>query len=182
MRLISSIFFLTLVLISASGQCAPQTTTTVAPIPYRIEEDPLLAASEPRELRNYLLNISLGLASGHYLEQDRYQQGPFLTLRYMPLVDDGIQWDYQAEVHLTNNVGLSVGRRWYCCEKDPYNPFLRLSGNLILQGSSELAGAIAVRRWRARAGVGIGQKYIFEFGFGFAVTGADLFAQTGINF
>lgn len=150
--------------------------------PLRGESDPLLAGIEPRPHRDFLINVSVGFSGGNYLESDEYQQGPYLALRYLPLVEDLPTWDYQVEITDDNLVGLSAGHRWYCCPEDPYLPYLRLSANLILEGAGELGGFAEIRRWRARAAAGLGERFTSEFGVGLAVTGPDLFAQFGYNF
>lgn len=182
MRVIHCLLFLTLVLSASLGLSAPQTTTQVESTPLTAESDPMLLGIKPQEHRDYLLNISAGFLGGHILEGDEYLQGPFIALRYLPLIDGFPVWDYQAEVNKENLVGLSVGRRWYCCPEDAYMPYLRLSANLYLSGSDELAGLAAIRRWRLRASAGVGERFISEFGVGVAVTGADLYAQFGYSF
>lgn len=182
MRVTDILLFLTLVVSPIFGVAAPTTTTPIETSVLSGESDPLLEGLEPRIHRNYEINVSFGFSGGHFLERDEYQQGPYLALRYQPLVDDLPTWDYQAEVTKDNLVGLSMGRRWYCCQEDPYNPFLRLSANLILEGAGELGGFAEIRRWRARASAGIGERFISEFGVGMAVTGPDLYAQFGYNF
>lgn len=182
MRVHYHLLFLTLVLAPTDSFCAPIEKITVTPQPLDTEEDPYLVRQVMGKERNYLLNISLGMAGGNFIERDQYHQGPYLAVRYLPLEEGIPKWDYQAEVTKDNFVGLSVGRRWYCCDQDPYLPYLRLSGNLILQGSDELGGLAAIRRWRLRAAAGIGETFVSEFGVGLSVTGPDLFAQFGFNF
>lgn len=183
MRVIHTLIFLTLVVSPLTGVTAPNTTTPIESTPLMGDHDPLLVGLESRaQPRNYQINVSVGFSGGNFLEANQYQQGPYLALRYIPLVDELPDYDFQADVSKSNLVGLAAGRRWYCCPDDSYLPFLRLSANLILKGSGELGGIAEIRRWRARASAGVGERFISEFGLGMAVTGPDLFAQFGYNF
>lgn len=187
MRLFLPLLFLTLVLMNCPTGAAPQTTTTLKSSPLNANEDPLLENSDPttprRNQPSLFLNLAVGFSGGNYLERDDYQQGPYLALRYAPFKWVALPtWDYQAEVNKDNIIGLSIGRRWYCCPDDAFLPYVRLSGSTFLEGSGELAGLFETRRWRARASVGVGERLTSEFGVGTAVTGPDLFAQFGYNF
>lgn len=179
------LFFLTLVLSSLQVIAAPTTKTTLETKPFSGESDPVLESYDPSFSKgppSFLLNLSLGFAGGNFLERDEYNQGAFAALRYMPVeLEELPDWDYSVEVNQKNLVGLGVGRRWYCCPDDEFIPYLRLSGNIFLEGAGELAGIAEIRRWRARASGGVGQQFTFEMGFGLAVTGTDLFAQLGYN-
>ncbi|KHD89246.1 MAG: hypothetical protein OM95_05400 [Bdellovibrio sp. ArHS] len=185
MRVLLSLLFLTLVVSPLFSAAAPQTTTTLETQPLNAEADPMLDIRDP-ELRDspptFLLGAALGFAGGNYLESDEWTQGPLLSLRFIPLQDDSIYWDYEVAVNTANFVGLGAGYRWYCCPDDRFNPYLRASANLYLKGTDELAGLVEIRRWRARASVGLGNAFTTEFGVGVAVTGPDLFAQFGYNF
>lgn len=186
MRVFFPLLFLTLVLSLPLAQAAPQTSTTVETTPYSMEDDPDLARLDPSHrasLPTAALSLSLGFSGGNYLERDEYQQGPFLALRYMPLEKETTPvWDYQLELTKDNLVGLSLGRRWYCCPGDPFQPYARASANLFLDSSAELASFAEIRRWRLRAAVGIGETFVSEFGVGYAITGPDLYAQFGYHF
>lgn len=186
MRLFLTPVFLTLVLSGQLSTAAPRTKTTVNPLPMTAEAGTPLRPL-PEELRDKpatsLIGIALGFAGGSYLERDQYIQGPFLSVRYMPLGEDQRpQWDYQVEVNQQNLVGLSMGHRWYCCPEDTFMPYGRLSAIMVLDPSSELAGLAEIRRWRLRSSVGIGETFVSEFGVGVAVTGTDLYAQFGFYF
>lgn len=165
---------------------APQTATTIKALPLNEDEDPLLKKNGPLSSRaapSLFLHLAVGFSGGNYLERDEYQQGPYLALRYVPFKWEELPtWDYQAEVNKDNIIGLSIGRRWYCCPDDAFLPYVRLSGATFLEGSGELAGLFETRRWRARASVGVGERLTSEFGVGTAVNGPDLFAQFGYNF
>lgn len=161
---------------------APQTTTTFETTPLSDEEDPYLMERVTDPAATFLMHIALGFSGGNYLERDKYQQGPYLALRYIPLTEDLPTWDYQVEVQKDNLVGLAVGRRWYCCPQDSYLPYARVAANLFLEGAGELAGIAEIRRWRARAALGIGAKVTWEVGLGIAITGPDLYTQLGYNF
>lgn len=182
MRVIISLLFLTLVVSPHLGAAAPNTTVPQESVYLKADSDPDLYGIKPQEHRNSVFNVSVGYSGGNYLESSQYQKGVSLSLRYIPLTADVIDWDYEATIHESNLVGLAIGRRWYCCPEDPYLPYLRLSANLILKGTDELAGIAEIRRWRARASAGIGEVFISEFGLGYAVTGPDLFALFGFNF
>lgn len=185
MRVYRVLFFLTLVLSSFQALAAPTTKTILDTKPFTSETDPFLESLDPSFREGpptFYLNIAVGFSGGNYLERDEYLQAPFLALRYMPLVDEQPDWDYQVEVNQENLVGLAVGKRWYCCPDDEFLPYLRASANLFLKGSGELGGIAEIHRWRARASAGVGKKFNFEAGAGLAITGADLFAQFGYNF
>lgn len=185
MRVFLPLLFLTLVVSSHSAMSAPQTTTTVETSPFSAKEDPELAHLDPEQRNSRptsIFNFSLGFAGGNFLERDEYQQGVFFALRYIPLEDDKQVWDYQLEVNKDNLVGGALGRRWYCCPGDTFEPYVRASANLFLKGSGELGGIAELRRWRLRGAVGIGETFISEFGVGYAITGPDLYAQFGYNF
>ncbi|KYG68293.1 hypothetical protein AZI87_03285 [Bdellovibrio bacteriovorus] len=185
MRVILSLLFLTLVLSVSVSQAAPQTTTTLETQPLSGEDDPLLATRDPEaraSIPTFLLGTYLGFEGGNYLESDEWDQGPFLSVRFIPVQDDSIYWDYEVAVNTANFVGLGAGYRWYCCPDDRFNPYLRASANLYLEGADEIAGLVEIRRWRARASVGMGETFNAEFGVGAAVTGPDLFAQFGYQF
>ena len=186
MRVFLPLLFLTLVLSLSSAKAAPQTSTTMETTPYSIKDDPDLARLDPSNraaLPTAAISISLGFSGGNYLERDEYQQGPFLALRYMPLENNATPvWDYQLELNKDNLVGLSLGRRWYCCPGDSFMPYARVSVNMFLDSSAELASFAEIRRWRLRAAVGLGETFVSEFGVGYAITGPDLYAQFGYHF
>lgn len=184
MRVFLSLLFLTFVLSGYQSLAAPQTKTTLETTPLSTEPDPNLVPIDP-ELREesptYLVNTSLGFSGGNYLEADEVSSGPYLAIRYLPLWSDFPTWDYQVEVNSSNLIGLSAGRRFYCCPEYDYIPYLRLSGALFLEGAGELAGFVEIRRWRFRASAGIGDTFTMEMGVGYAITGPDIFAQFGYN-
>lgn len=185
MRVFLPLLFLTLVLSSFATLAAPQTTTTLETTPLSAEDDPLLATVDPSMIQarsTFLLSASLGFAGGNYLEGDEYQQGPLFALRYMPLKDSLPAWDYQIEVNNDNFIGISVGRRWYCCPEEVYMPYVRASANMFVDGSDEIGGLVEIRRLRLRGSIGVGETFISEFGVGYAITGPDLFAQFGYAF
>ncbi|MGZ3826435.1 MAG: hypothetical protein ACXVCR_15855 [Bdellovibrio sp.] len=168
-------------------QAYPTTKTTIETQPFSGENDAVLDSVDPtlaNKSPSLLLNLSVGFAGGNYLELNEYIQGSYIALRYMPLKNEELpDWDYAVEVNKENLLGLGVGKRWYCCETyEDFLPYLRLSGNIFLSGSGELAGFAEIRRWRARASGGIGNNFTLEMGFGLAITGTDLFAQVGYNF
>lgn len=185
MRLLLVPFFLTLVLNSPFLWAAPQTSTTIQSAPLFDEDDPVLATLHP-ELRQYpitfFMNLSLGYGGGNLLERDEYIQGSYLALRFMPLDNDQIVWDYHMDINEEGLLGFAVGRRWYCCPGDEFMPYARAAANMILDPKDELAGIAEIRRWRLRAAVGIGESFVWEFGVGLAVTGPDIYAQFGYNF
>lgn len=184
MRVLILHFFLTFVLCPSFSVAAPTTKTNVTPTPYTEPQD-LQSERVPvadRELAPlFLLNVALGYYAGNYLEQDSYEQGAAAILRVIPLQNETQVWDYQLELGLKDIFGIGMGRRWYCCPHDEYQPYARLSGHLIINAKDEFAGLVEIRRWRARAAVGLGQNWTSEFGVGLAVTGPDLFAQFGYN-
>lgn len=185
MRVFLPLFFLTLVLSGFATLAAPQTTTTLETTPLSAEDDPLLATVTPSMIKDrptFYLNTSVGFAGGNYIESDEYHQGPFLALRYIPMNESLPVWDYQVEVNKANFVGISVGRRWYCCPEETYMPYVRASANMFLEGSGELGGLVEIRRLRLRGSIGFGESFISEFGVGYAITGPDIFAQFGYNF
>ena len=185
MRLLLLPLFLTFVLNSPFAVAAPQTTTTMESPPLTGDDDPALVRTNP-EFREdpvtFFMNLSIGYVGGNLLERDEYVQGSYLALRFMPLKNDQIVWDYHLDVNEKNLLGLAVGRRWYCCPGDEFMPYGRASANLIIDPKDELAGLAELRRWRIRASVGIGEKFVWEFGVGLAVTGPDIYAQFGYNF
>lgn len=184
MRVFLSLLFLTFVLSTLQSQAAPQSKTTLETTPIDAQPDPNLVAIDP-ELREkiptFYLNTSLGFSGGNYLEGDEVNSGPYMALRYYPLWSDYPTWDYQVEVNSSNLIGLSAGRRWYCCSDMAFEPYLRLAGAMFLDGAGELAGFVEIRRWRFRASAGVGEKFVTEIGVGYAITGPDLFAQFGYN-
>lgn len=182
MRVFEFLLFLTLVVCPGIVTAAPDATIPFKSSDFKSEEDETLIGVTPKPRKSASFNVSLGYSGGNFLEQDQYEQGPLLALRYLPLTDELPTWDYHAEVTTENLVGIAVGRRWYCCPEDPFLPYLRLSANLVLKGSDELGGIAEIRRWRARASAGVGEVFTSEFGFGLAVTGPDLFALFGFNF
>lgn len=184
MRVFLVLLFLTLVVNSVPAFAAPQTTTTLESTPLSAEDDPVLGSINPSTLPprpTFLLNVSAGYEGGNYLERDEYLQGLFVAFRYVPLTNDVPVWDYEVEINKENMVGLSVGRRWYCCPGDAYMPYARASANLFLHGSDELAGIAEIRRWRLRGALGVGENFTAEFGVGIAVTGPDIFGHIGYN-
>jgi hypothetical protein len=187
MRLLLLPFFLTFVLYTPPTFAAPQTTTTIESTPLTGDDDPSLKRVAPelrdQEITSYF-NLSAGFAGGNFLERDEYEQGPFVALRYMPLLHDQIVWDYHLAINFSKEslIELALGRRWYCCPGDEFMPYARASANLILNPKDELAGVAEIRRWRLRAAVGIGESFVWEFGVGLAVTGPDIYAQFGYNF
>lgn len=186
MRLLRKLLFLTFVLNCGLSAAAPQTTTTMDPRPFTAD-DSEITRTHP-ELKEqpitFLLNISAGFEGGNFLERDVYQQGSFASIRYMPLKENHVVWDYQLAFNFEkeNFMNAALGRRWYCCPGDSFMPYARVSANLILNPKDELAGLVEIRRWRLRTGLGIGENFVWEFGVGFAVTGTDLYAQFGYNF
>lgn len=187
MRLLTNLLFLTFVLTPLFSLAAPQTTTTVDPTPYEGADDPSLVATHPdlrTEPTTFYLNVSAGYQGGNFLERDEYQQSGFASVRYMPLQNDQLIWDYQLAYHFEKEsfMNLALGRRWYCCPGDSFMPYARASANLIINPKDELAGLAEIRRWRLRAGLGLGESFVWEFGVGLAVTGTDLYAQFGYNF
>lgn len=184
MRVFLPLIFLTLVVSSLTTLAAPQTKTTLETQPLTGENDPLLGSITPAMIAakpTFLLNVSVGFEGGNYLERDEYEQGPYIAFRYMPLNHDLPDWDYQVEVNKANLIGLGVGRRWYATE-ELYQPFVRLSANMILDSKGELGGLVEIRRLRLRGSMGVGETFTAEFGVGYAITGPDLFAQFGYNF
>lgn len=179
-------FFLTLVLGNNPAVAAPKTNTTFETTPLSGESDPLLEHPDPSLRRiapAFQLFLSAGFAGGNFLERDQYQQGPFLALRYLQLKEALPALDYELAIHAADNlIGLGLGKRWYCCPDDDFLPYLRVSANLILKSSAELAGIAEIRRWRAGASAGVGRNFTFEAGVGIAVTGPDLYGQFGYNF
>lgn len=185
MRLLLLPFFLTFVLNASLVSAAPQTTTTIQTTPLSGDDDPALVRTNPafrEDPVTFFMNLSFGYGGGNLLERDEYVQGGYLALRFMPLKNDQIVWDYHLDVSEKNLMGLAVGRRWYCCPGDEFMPYARASANVILDPKDELAGFAEIRRWRLRAAVGIGESFVWEFGVGLAVTGPDIYAQFGYNF
>ncbi len=186
MRLLPSILFLTLVLSALTSMGAPTTKTTLDPAPLTNQEDPFLKQKNlafQEKLPTSELNISLGYASGNFLENDEWVQGPIVSLRYSPLEGTDLlpSWDLQVELNKDNVLGVFFGKRWYVTDDD-YHPYVRLAAGSFFDASSELGNFVQIKRWRVRSAFGVGTKINFEFGFGVAVTGPDLFAQLGYNF
>ncbi len=187
MRVRILLYFLTLVVSTSNSYAAPQPGGTLDPAPLVDEDDPQLKKI-PAQLRSFeaeptsYLGIGFGYAGGPYLERDTYSQGLMGSLRYMPFEPDELpSWDYQVQVSQAQFIGLGAGYRLYCCSTDPFLPYLRLGAQIYVDGKSEMAGFVAIRRWRAHAGVGIGEIFNSEFGLGLAVTGVDLYALFSYN-
>lgn len=184
MRVIFPLLFLTLVVSPLLVKAAPSTTTTVQGSALSGDDDEYLGSFRREDLPQHAKNklfLGTGYEGGHFTEGGEYAKGPFFVVRWSQLANPN--WDYEVQ-YLTGEeiVGLAVGRRWNCCEQDPYQPYARVSLNTFIRSGDELAGFVEIRRWRARAGLGVGEVWNFEAGAGVAVTGTDLYLQFGYNF
>lgn len=184
MREILIPFLLTLVIASSLSWGAPSTRTSLPSRPYSAESDPTLVArpeTEQKKTSRYLLSLGTGYSGGHYLNSDLYSRGSFFSFRFLPLSQKNTDWDYSFELHESDIFFLGVGKRWYCCEDDPYKPYARIAGSLVLHSKDELAGMVEVKRWRAQGGLGVGQSLFAETGAGVSITGTDLYLLIGLN-
>ncbi|MBO9666105.1 MAG: hypothetical protein J7501_04770 [Bdellovibrio sp.] len=150
------------------------------------ESDPYLsdkAAALRTPAPTWQMGVVAGYSGGNQLENDEWMQGPTFAIRLSSLKLHNLPvWDFHFEVNRDNLVGVFAGRRWYCCENDRFNPYLRLAAGTFLDASDQLGNLVELSRFRARAGAGLGEDFFFEMGFGYAVVGPDLYAILGYNF
>lgn len=185
MRESLTLLLLTLVLGGSLSHAAPTPKTTLPSTSYEDEYDPSLVAipKEEQEFEaRYFLTLGGGFAGGNYLESSSYFQGPYFTLRFLPVEKRQLVWDYVFELHQDDIFSLGLGRRWYCCPDDPFLPYARLAANIVFNPKDEIAGLAEIRRWRLHAAVGLGKSFTTEIGVGLAVTGPDLYILLGYNF
>lgn len=174
-----------LAVLPLTSVAAPNTSTTYETTPLSAEPDPLLTnvavESMVKPPRHSLL-LAAGYAGGSYIDADEWVNGYSFVLRYAHIPQGVIEWDYGFEVNKENIVGLSAGRRWYCCPGDKFDPYARVSVGTFVDGFSELAGFVDLSRWRVRGSLGLGQSFTTEAGVGYALNGFDLYIQAGYVF
>ena len=182
MRVFLFLLFLTLVLNVGEASAAPTTKTTLETSPLIDANDPQLAKDVSHEHeKTSRINIGVGFEGGNFIKSDEWLQGIGFSLRYSPLEDEIVNWDFEASVNKENLVGVFVGRRW-TVTKDLFQPYVRLAGGSYFNGSGELGNFVQAERFRLRASAGIGTVIQFEFGAGIAGTGPDAFARLSYNF